>query len=99
MRTPGLAEFPDCRAARSEKHLRELGAMAARGDRAVQLFVVQRTDCRRFRACRDLDPAYAAALDHAGAHGVEVLCYGCVVGPEEVQLSHRIPWADAPPPT
>ena len=97
MRTAGLAEFPDCRAARSEKHLRELERMAAGGDRAVQLFVVQRTDCDRFAACRELDPAYAAALDHAARHGVEVLCYACVVGPDEVRVSHRIPWVDAPP--
>ena len=96
MRTPGLAEFPDCRAARSEKHLRELEAQAARGDRSVQLFTVQRSDCGRFASCHDLDPSYARALDHAGRHAVEVLCYACVVGPEEVRLSHRIPWADAP---
>ena len=95
-RTGALAEFPDCRAARSEKHLRELEAMAAAGDRAVQLFVIQRTDCDRFAACRDLDPSYAAALDHAGNHGVEVLCYACVVGPDEVRLAHRVPWVDAP---
>ena len=95
-RTGSLAEFPDCRAARSEKHLRELEAMAARGDRAVQLFVIQRTDCDAFSACRDLDPSYARALDHAGAHGVEVLCYACAVGPEEVRITHRVPWADAP---
>ncbi len=96
MRTAGLAEFPDCRAARSEKHLRELETAAARGERAVQLFVVQRTDCHRFSACRDLDPAYAAALDHAGVHGVEVLCYACDVSPAGVRISHRLPWVDDP---
>ena len=96
MRTPGLAEFPDCRAARSQKHLRELERMAARGDRSVQLFVVQRTDCDRFIACRDLDPAYATALDHAARHGVEVLCYACDVAPDGVRVARRIPWADAP---
>src|SRR6201996_1619852 len=53
----GLAEFPDCVAARSSKHLRELAAMARGGDRAVVLFVVQRTDCHRFAACAGLDPA------------------------------------------
>ena len=96
-RTDTLAEFPDCRAARSEKHLRELEAMAARGDRAVQLFVVQRTDCDRFAACRDLDPSYARALDHAAVHGVEVLCYACAVSPAGVRITHRVPWIDAPP--
>ena len=44
----------------------------ARGNRAVQLFVVQRTDCERFPACADLDPAYAAGLEAAADAGVEV---------------------------
>ncbi|HKP79978.1 MAG TPA: DNA/RNA nuclease SfsA [Phenylobacterium sp.] len=75
MRSPGLAEFPDCVAARSLKHLRELTAMVAAGQRAVMLFVVQRTDCDTFAACADLDPAYArrgAGLplcDHSRARG------------------------------
>ena len=44
-RTGTLAEFPDCVAARSLKHLRELTAMVAAGERAVMLFVIQRMDC------------------------------------------------------
>ena len=55
----------DCVAARSSKHLRELEAMVATGDRAVALFVVQRTDCEAFAACHDLDPAFARGLDQA----------------------------------
>jgi sugar fermentation stimulation protein A len=92
-RTPGLAEFPDCVAARSTKHLRELEAMVAAGDRAVVLFVVQRTDCDRFAACAELDPAFAAGLDRAAAAGVEVLVYPCAISTESVAVSHRIPWA------
>ena len=91
-RTKGLAEFPDCVAARSSKHLRELEAMAAAGERAVVLFVVQRTDCERFRACAELDPKFAAALDQAAAAGVEVLVYAAQMSPTAVSLSHRIPW-------
>ncbi len=53
-RTQGLAEFPDCVAARSTRHLRELTAMVAGGDRAALLFVVQRTDCDTFSACHEL---------------------------------------------
>ena len=55
-RTGTLAEFPDCAAARSLKHLGELKTMAAQGRRAVMLFVIQRTDCDAFAACAELDP-------------------------------------------
>lgn len=94
-RTKGLAEFPDCVAARSSKHLRELEAMAAAGERAVVLFVVQRTDCESFRACAELDPKFAAALDQAAAAGVEVLVYAAQMSPQAVRLSHAIPWTPA----
>jgi len=87
-----LAEFPDCVAARSAKHLRELTAMVATSARAVQLFVIQRTDCDRFSACADLDPAYAAGLVAAAKAGVEVLCYGCDISPSEVRIARRLPW-------
>ena len=92
-RTRGLAEFPDCVAARSTRHLKELEAMAAAGDRAVVLFVVQRTDCERFAACAELDPAFAAGLDHAAEAGVEVLVYGCAITTGNVQIVRPLPWA------
>ncbi|MBE7219658.1 MAG: DNA/RNA nuclease SfsA [Caulobacteraceae bacterium] len=92
MRTPGLAEFPDCRAARSSKHLRGLEATVAAGDRAVMLFVVQRTDCDRFDTAADLDPLYAADLRRASAAGVEVLCRMCDIAREGVAISRPIPW-------
>lgn len=91
-----LAEFPDCVAARSLKHLRELTAMVEAGQRAVMLFVIQRTDCDAFAACADLDPAYARGLTEAAASGVEVLAYRCAISPETVALADRIPWRDAP---
>jgi len=92
MRRQGLAEFPDCVAARSLKHLRELTAMVEAGERAVMLFVVQRTDCTAFEACAELDPAYAAGLDQAAARGVEVLCYDCDISPKAIRIARRIPW-------
>jgi sugar fermentation stimulation protein A len=95
-RAGDLAEFPDCVAARSARHLRELAARVAEGDRAVQLFVIQRTDCEAFAACADLDPAYAAGLAAAATAGVEVLCYGCDIEPEWVRVARRLPWRDAP---
>ena len=93
MRTPGLAEFPDCVAARSLKHLRELEAMVAEGARAVALFVVQRTDCEAFSACHDLDPAFASGLAQAADAGVEVLIYACDVAVDGIGIARRLPWA------
>lgn len=92
-----LAEFPDCVAARSLKHLKELTAMVEQGDRAVMLFVVQRTDCDAFEACHDLDPAYARGLTEAAAAGVEVLAYGCDITADRVAIAGRIPWRSAAP--
>lgn len=91
-RTPPLAEFPDCVAARSTKHLGELEAMVRAGDRAVALFVVQRTDCDAFSACHDLDPAFAAALERVADAGVEVLVYGCEMSVRAIRISRRIDW-------
>jgi len=91
-RAGDLAEFPDCVAARSARHLRELAARVAEGDRAVQLFVIQRTDCEAFAACADLDPAYARGLEAAAQAEVEVLAYACDIAVGEIAISRRIPW-------
>lgn len=87
-----LAEFPDCVAARSAKHLRELEAMVEAGDRAVVLFVVQRTDCDAFSACAELDPTFARALEQAADAGVEVLVYACDIAPERVAVARPLEW-------
>jgi len=89
-RKPGLAEFPDCVAARSTKHLRELAHVVTEGDRAVVLFVVQRTDCDRFAAAADCDPKFAAALAEVREAGVEVLVYGCDITPDRVRIGSPI---------
>lgn len=94
-RSGTLAEFPDCVAARSLKHLRELTAMVEAGQRAVMLFVIQRTDCDAFSACAELDPAYAAGLAEAAARGVEVLAYACEIDTRRVRIAGRLPWTGA----
>ena len=91
-RVPGLAEFPDCVAARSTKHLKALARRVEAGERAVVLFVVQRMDCEAFTACADLDPAFAAGLDAAAADGVEVLVYACRMELDGIAIARRIGW-------
>lgn len=90
MRTQGLAEFPDSVTARGAKHLEELAAMVRAGRRAVMLFVVQRNDCERLTLAGDIDPNYAAAMTHAMAAGVEVLCYSCRVSDSGIVIDRRL---------
>ena len=96
-RSGDWAEFPDCVTARGAKHLAELAAMVAEGHRAVLLYLVQRTDCARFRLAGDIDPAYAAAAARARAAGVEFLAYGTRISPEGVEFGDQMPVA-APEP-
>ncbi|MGJ8582622.1 MAG: DNA/RNA nuclease SfsA [Marinosulfonomonas sp.] len=84
------AEFPDSKTVRGTKHLNELAEMVRQGHRAIMLYLVQRTDCQKFRLARDIDPTYAAAFDQARAAGVEILCYDSLIGVDGVALGRSI---------
>ena len=90
MREDGLAEFPDCTAARSAKHMRELARVAAQGARAALVYVVQ-MQAERFAVAADIDPAYAQACAAAREAGVEIHAYGCRVDPRGIVITHPIP--------
>jgi sugar fermentation stimulation protein A len=94
----GPAEFPDAVTARGAKHLVELAAEVARGNRAVMLYVVQRGDCDSFRIAGDIDPAYEAGLRTALAAGVEALCYSCRVTRDGVEWDRPLPIELGPAP-
>jgi len=85
------AEFPDSIPARRAPHLDELAGMVAQGHRAVMFYLVQRTDCARFRLAGDLDPGYAAAFTRAREAGVEAICYDSAISPQEITLRNPIP--------
>ncbi len=86
-----LAEFPDSVTARGAKHLTALAHAARHGARAIQLFVIQRTDCDRLALADDIDPAYAQAFASARAAGVEALAYACDVSPVAVTIARPVP--------
>ncbi|NNK66208.1 MAG: DNA/RNA nuclease SfsA [Rhodobacteraceae bacterium] len=90
------AEFPDSVTARGARHLAELSSMVAAGHRAVMVYLVQRTDCARFRLADDLDPAYAAAYDAARHGGVEMICYGTRIDTGGVWLGDPLEVAPRP---
>ena len=60
------------------------------------IYVVQRTDCTRFRLAHDLDPGYARAAARARAAGVEFLALGTRITPGAVEIDGEMPVA--PPP-
>ncbi len=90
-RSRDLAEFPDCVTLRGARHLGELASMVALGHRAVMLYLVQRTDCARFKLAPDLDPGYADAYTHARAAGVEAICYGTEITTGGVEFGAALP--------
>ncbi len=91
MRQPGLAEFPDSVTARGAKHLGELAAVAASGQRAVMLFVIQIGSATALTLARDIDPAYGQAFDRARAKGVEAIAHVCRLNRGEIVLAGPVP--------
>lgn len=91
MRQAGFAEFPDSVTKRGAKHLAALSQVARNGARAVLLYLVQRDDCRRIGVARDLDPAYADALDAARIAGVEVMGFAAHLDRQGITLGEALP--------
>jgi sugar fermentation stimulation protein A len=90
MRERGLAEFPDAVTKRGTKHLAELSAMVAAGNRAVMLFLIQIGSARRFKLARDIDPAYGRAFDVARRAGVEALAYRCLISRDGIEVAQPV---------
>lgn len=87
----GVAAFPDAVTTRGLKHLVELQRVVDAGERALQVFFVQRADAKVFRPADDIDPAYGAELRRAAQAGVEVLALKARVSPESIRLIGEIP--------
>ena len=94
MREPGWAEFPDAVTKRGAKHLVELSAMVAAGNRAVMLFLIQIGSARRFMLARDIDPAYGRAFDAARRAGVEAIAYRCVISRDGIEVAGPVAIAE-----
>ncbi|MBW0148676.1 DNA/RNA nuclease SfsA [Marinobacter arenosus] len=71
----GQGFFPDAVTTRGQKHLRELMAQVAGGDRAVLFFVVNHTGIETVRPADHIDPTYGRLLREACDAGVEVIAY------------------------
>ncbi len=83
--------FPDAVSARGTKHLRELMAVVAAGDRAVLLFCVAHTGIETVQAAEDIDPLYAQTLREAMAAGVEVYAWQVAIDTRGMRIDRQVP--------
>ena len=86
----GRYAFPDAVTARGTRHLAELEAAVAEGDRAVMLYLIQRSDGAGFTVADDIDHGYGEALRRAVAAGVGVLAYRAEVSPGGITVAERV---------
>jgi len=89
-REPKIAEFPDSVTSRGTKHLNELINATKKGFKAYLLFVIQRTDCIKFKIAKDIDPIYSKTLIKAVKNNVEILCYDCKFSSKGIILNNKI---------
>lgn len=87
----GSAHFPDAPTARGRRHVEELTALAATGDRAAVVFIVQRPDAVSIAPNWQTDPKFAEALAHAAQNRVELYAYTCGLSTEKMWLEKQIP--------
>ncbi len=87
----GHGRFPDAPTLRGTRHLGELTALVAEGQRAAALFVIQREDVRSVGPNDETDPDFGQALRAAADGGVMLLAVRCAWSPAGLQLRGSIP--------
>jgi len=93
----GLARFPDAVTSRGTKHVRHLAESLSDTRSAAVLFIIQRSDAKRFEPHWERDPVFAAALETAVESGVELYIYTSRIKPDSMTLLKRIPYRLANP--
>jgi len=82
--------FPDSVTTRGKKHLDELVDQVKEGNRAVMLYIIQRTDNLPFRIANEIDIKYYEAFCDARKRGVEILVYQSKIGEDFIEINKRI---------
>ena len=87
----GCARFPDAVTERGQKHIKELAAMAKKGNRAVLVFLVNRSDCKTMGPADHVDPEYGKLLRWGAKEGVELLAYRTNITKREITVAGAVP--------
>ena len=91
-RSGDMALFPDAVTLRGRKHLGTLMGVRREGYTACNLYVVQRSDCRRFAPADNIDPEYASTFKEAVREGVIMVVCFLEVRPEGIWLKSVLPF-------
>jgi sugar fermentation stimulation protein A len=85
------AEFPDAVTTRGRKHLSRLAEAVKSGQRGIQVYFIQRTDCEVFGPADDIDPEYGQQLREVLNLGVEVLAVRAKITKHRITLGRPVP--------
>lgn len=83
----GTGLFPDAPTERGVKHLDELAAAAQKGYYCQIVFVIQMNGIHTVFPNDDTQPEFGQALSRAAKAGVQVVCYGCQVESDSIQIT------------
>ncbi len=83
----GTGLFPDAPTERGVKHLDELAAAAGKGYHCQIAFVIQMNGIHTVFPNDDTQPEFGQALRRAVKAGVQVVCYGCHVKEDSIQIT------------
>ena len=82
----GIGFFPDAPTKRGVKHLDELAAAAKKGYHCRIAFVIQMNGIHQVSPNDDTQPEFGQALRRAAEAGVQVVCYGCRVEADSIEI-------------
>ena len=85
----GIGYFPDAPTERGVKHLRELTKAVKDGYQCYVAFVVQMEGINEVRANVATHKEFGQALEEAKAAGVKVLCLGCTVTEDTLEVDRE----------
>ena len=88
-RFPNISEFPDSVTARGSKHLSLLTNLKNDGFRAIQIYLIQRSDTNFFKIAKDIDHQYFKSFQIAKKSGVEILVLQSLVSKDGIELSQK----------
>ena len=88
-RVPNISEFPDSVTLRGSKHLSLLTNLKNDGFRAIQIYLIQRSDTNCFKIAKDIDQQYFKSFQIAEESGVEILILQSLISYDGIELSKK----------